>query len=131
MVNTNTREYKVLQTVLAPDEKVGVEIFEHKLGGAQFLSPAHVYATDRRIIIIRDSAVKNYRKIKIINYNRITEVKLDRGFHYCKLHFGIQGEEVEKDESKTWVYGINYEEGMNFIRYINQFDVKPSVDITN
>ncbi len=116
-----------MQGVLIPRETPKIEIVEHRLGGGKLLAPAHIYATDSRIIIIRNSIIGNYRKIKMINYDKITEVKLDRGFYFCRLHFGIQGEEMEIDESKTWVYGLNYNEAMNFVRFVNSYNENAKV----
>lgn len=93
------------------------------------LAPAHVYATDGRIIIIRESVLGHYRKIKMIKYENITEVKLERAWVYCKLHFGLQGELPEADPRKAWLYGLDYNDAMSLIRFMNSLNIKPPVAV--
>ena len=125
-----TKQYKILKELLAKNEQVGVEIREHKLGGGRLLEPAHVYATNQRLIIIRRYILGINQSMKIIKYNHITEVRVERGMRYCRIHFSLIGEQQEKSENLKWVNGLKSDEALKLIQYINKIQELP-VEMTS
>ena len=125
MIRRSTREYLILKELLEPSEVVGVELVERRLGGAKWLGTAHAYATDHRIIIIRRYVLGLHKSLKIIKYADITEVKVERGLLYCRIHFALVGETEEYGQSKKWFLGIKYKEALEIIRYIDRMQAKP------
>jgi hypothetical protein len=126
LLRRDTREYRILSELLEPDEVVGVELVERRLGGAKWLGTAHAYATNHRVIIIRRYVLGLHNSLKIIKYSDITEVKLERGLFYCKIHFSLQGESNESEESKKWFMGLIYPEALKMIRHIDRLQAKPA-----
>ena len=127
---SETKEYQILKELLAKNEQVGVEIREHKLGGGRLFEPAHVYATNQRLIIIRRYLLGISQSMKIIKYNHITEVRVERGMRYCRIHFSLIGEQQEKSENLKWVNGLKYGEALKLIQYINKIQELP-VEMTS
>ncbi len=129
-VNMNTREYQILQDFLPQNEKPEVEIVEHALGGGRILAPAHIYATQSEIIIIRAHRIGLYRKVKVIKYNTMTGIILNRGIRFYRLHFGVIGEEnAHEDENvpgnrKVWVYGLAHKEVMVLVHFLSGINGK-------
>jgi hypothetical protein len=121
-------EGRILRELLANGEKVGIEIHERKLGGGRMLEPAYVYATNHRLIIIRRYVLGFHNSIKIIKYNHITEIKMERGMAYCKIHFSLIGEQAERSEQLKWVDGLKSDDALRLIEYINRIQETP-VDI--
>jgi len=116
-VNENSAEYKILRTVLTPDEKLGFVLIERRLGGAKWLEPAHVFATNERIIIIRKGIFGTHQSIKAINYKTITETKLENGILFSRMHFTLEGE--NEADSQKWLIGLVYKEALAMVRYVN------------
>ena len=81
--------------------------------------PANVFATDRRIIIIRGGILRVHQDFKIISYGNITEIVLEHGFVFSKLHFTLQGEPSDPEEKK-WLVGLRYEEALDLVRFVNK-----------
>ena len=121
-------ESKILRELLLKDEKVGMTIHERKLGGGRFFEPAYVFATNHRLIIIRRYLLGIHNSIKIIKYNHITEIKVERGIWYCKLHFSLIGEQAETAEQLKWVDGLTSGDALALVEYINKIQETP-VDI--
>jgi hypothetical protein len=119
------REREVLATLIGANEKVEIEAIEHRLGGARFFEPAHAFATSYRMIIIRGGIFKFQQGFKIISYQNITEIKVERDFlfGFSKVHFSLQGETLE--DSKKWLVGIKYAEAVNLVRFVNEMKQKP------
>ncbi len=118
------REYAILDDLLAEGEEVGMEIREHRLGGGRILAPAHAFATDRRIIIVRCDIFGMSHSVKMIRYEHITEVKMERGMGYCRLHFSLIGEQQESQENIKWITGIYYKDAIMLIQFINGVHAK-------
>jgi len=123
-VNEKTREYGVLRDLLGSDERVGVEVAERRLGGARPLGPAHAYATNKRIIIIRNYRLWIHKTIKILKYDNITETRLERGALFCKLHFSLIGEQAEREENLKWLVGLRYKDALGLIEYVHMMEKK-------
>ena len=130
-IKENTKEYQILKEFLAGDEKPSIEIIEHRLGGGWMLAPAHVYATRDRIVIIRAHMVGIYRKVKVIKYDKVSEIRLDRGMHFYKLHFGIIGEAQETDDKRAWIYGLTHQDAMELVHFLNNMNVKVPIEQEN
>lgn len=126
-VRQGTKEYDVMKELLEGEESPGVEMVERRLGGAKWFGIAHAYATNHRIIIVRIYPLGLRTSIKIIKYKDIIEVKVERGVYYCKIHFALQGEGQENDDSKKWFLGLKYGEAVELIKFINRMGVKPQV----
>ncbi len=121
------REQEILQSLLTQGESVGVHIVERRLGGARILEPAHAFATNKRIIIIRRGIFSFHQDFKIINYSNITEIILEHGIRYSKLHFTLQGEASNTAEKK-WLVGLEYREALELVKYVNSMEEKPVQD---
>ncbi len=126
-VRQGTKEYTVMKELLEGSETPGVEMVERRRGGAKWLGIAHAYATNQRIIIVRVYPLGLRTSIKIIRYRDITEVKVERGLFYCKIHFALQGEGQEGDSSKKWFLGLRYPEAVELIKFINRMGAKLQV----
>ncbi len=126
-VSQSTKEYVVMKELLEGSEAPGMEIVERRRGGAKWFGIAHAYATNHRIIIIRIYPFGFRTSLKIIKYKDIIEVKVERGLFYCKIHFALQGEGQEADDSKKWFLGLRYNEAVDLIKFINRMGVKPQV----
>ena len=129
MAGTSTREYAMLKELVGEDETVQLEIVEHRLGGARLLEPAHVFATSKGIIIIRGGVFGFHRSYKIIRYDSITEIRLARGPVFCRIHFSLQGEHEEREESQKWLVGLKYENASELIRIVNKAGKKPVQEV--
>jgi hypothetical protein len=119
------REHQILTTLLTNNEKVGIEVVEHRLGGARFFEPAHAFATDYRVIVIRGGIFRFQEDFKIIDYQNITEIKVTRDFlfGFSKVHFSLQGESEE--DSLKWLVGIKYSDAVNLVKFVNEMKQKP------
>jgi hypothetical protein len=127
-VRKGTKEYSVMEELLEGAELPGVEMVERRRGGAKWFGIAHAFATNHRIIIVRIYPFGLRTSIKIIRYRDIIEVKVERGLFYCKIHFALQGEGPEADESKKWFLGLRYGEAVELIKFINRMGgVKPTI----
>ena len=126
-VRQGTKEYEVMKELLEGNETPGVEMVERRRGGAKWLGIAHAYATNHRIIIVRIYPLGLRTSIKIIRYRDITEVKVERGLFFCKIHFALQGESQEADDAKKWFMGLRYHEAVELIKFINRMGAKPAV----
>lgn len=120
-----SREQGTIRELLADGESVGIEIRESRLGGGRLLAPAHVFATEHRIIIVRRDALGIRNSIKIIRYEHITEIKIERGMSFCRLHFSLIGEQAESAEDMKWVSGLYYHDALKLIQFINRRHFKP------
>lgn len=129
MVRTNTREYKILRELLSPSEVPSVEIVERRLGGAKLFGTAHAYATNKRIIIIRRYIFGVHKSLKIIKYSDITEIKIERGLVFCRLHFTLHGEQPDSEDSHKWFMGVKYKEALEIIQHINKIEEKPIAEV--
>ena len=125
MIDEKSREYQILKSLLTENEKVGVEVVERRLGGAPLLHPLHAYATNQRIIIIKGGIIFGiHQDFKVINYKNITEIKLERGIKFCRLHFSLEGEMQEGGATK-WLVGLRYKDALEMIRFVNEMEAKP------
>ncbi len=120
-----SREYGAIRELLAEGETVGIEISESRLGGGRLLAPAHAFATDQRILIIRRDAFGLKNSIKIIHYEHITEIKMERGMSFCRLHFSLIGEQMDSTEDAKWISGLYYPDALRLIQFINKRHMKP------
>ena len=118
------KEHELLNSVLEDDEKVGIEITERRLGGARLLEPAHVFATNKRIIIIRRGIFGFHQDFKIINYSSITSVSLENGIMFSRMHFTLQGEGDDTSDKK-WIVGLHYQDALNLMKFVNKLEEKP------
>lgn len=126
-VRQGTKEYGVMEELLEGKELPSVELVERRRGGAKWFGIAHAYATNHRVIIVRIYPLGLRTSIKIIKYKDIIEVKLERGLFYCRIHFALQGEGPEEDDSKKWFLGLKYSEAVELIKFINRMGVKASI----
>lgn len=126
-VKVGTREHQVMKGLLEDKEAPGLEIVERRRGGAKWFGIAHAYATNHRIIIVRIYPLGFRTSIKIIRYRDITEVKMERGLYYCKIHFALQGESQEADDAKKWFLGLKYGEAVELIKFINRMGGRPQM----
>ncbi len=115
----------MVSDLLSAGEVVGIEIREHRLGGGRLLAPAHAFATDQRIIIIRSDVFGISKSIKMLRYEHITEVKIERGMTFCRLHFSLIGEQQESQENVKWITGIHYKDALMLMQFINKIHAKP------
>ena len=129
MVNTNTREYAMLKDLMGEVRTILLEIVEHRLGGARLLEPAHIFATEKGIIIIRGGVFGFHRSYKIIEYDHITEIRLARGPIFCRIHFSLQGQQEEKEDSQKWLVGIRYKGAAELIKIVNKAGNKPVQEV--
>jgi hypothetical protein len=127
MVREDTRQYAMLKELLENDEKPRMELVERRLGGGKWFGVAHAYATNNRIIIIRIYTLGFRTSLKILNYKDITEVKVERGIFYCKIHFALQGEAHESDENAKWFNGVEYHEAIKLLKFMNQMGARTRV----
>lgn len=123
-VRQDTKQYKTLKELLGENERATVELVERRFGGAKWFGVAHAYATQNRIIIVRIYSLGIRTSIKILLYRDITEVKVERGLKYCKLHFALQGEGQEADDNAKWFVGVKYPEVVELLRFINKMGIK-------
>lgn len=125
MVNEKSKQYAILRDVLTSNEKVYLELVESRLGGARMLAPAHAYATDQGVVVIRRYPGGVRRSIKIMKYNHITEIRVERGIIFCKIHFSLIGEQAEREENLKWIVGLWYKKALELVRFINKIHEKP------
>ena len=125
MIVEDSNEYNVIRELLSDGEVVGVEIREHRLGGGRLFAPAHAFATDQRIIIVRRDVLGLRNSVKILRYEHITEIKMERGMSFCRLHFSLIGEQIEKEEDLKWITGLYYQDALRIIQFINRIRAKP------
>ncbi|MDE1874295.1 MAG: PH domain-containing protein [Candidatus Micrarchaeota archaeon] len=118
------REYEILESLLTQNESVMVHVAERRLGGARLLEPAHAFATNKRIIIIRRGVLGFHHDFKIISYSNITEIILEHGIRYSRVHFTLQGE-AASEEQKKWLIGLDYKEALELIKFVNSIIEKP------
>ena len=116
----------MVKDLLGDDETVQLEVIEHRLGGAKFLDPAHAFATSRQIIVVRRGLFGLHRDYKIIRYESITEVKLERGPMFARIHFSLQGEqEVEDNGRAKWLVGLKYSDALELVHLVSRMEQKP------
>ncbi|MDE1865153.1 MAG: PH domain-containing protein [Candidatus Micrarchaeota archaeon] len=126
-VRRDTKEYKMLMELLEGNEKPGMEVAETRLGGGKWFGVAHAYATNSRIIIIRIYTLGVRTSLKMINYKDITEVKVERGLRYCRIHFALQGEAHETDENAKWFNGLRYNEAVELLKFMNRMGARTRI----
>ena len=116
LTREDTGEYAILKDLLVNGETVGLEVVERRLGGARILWPVHAYATSKRVVFIRKHLMGAHT-VKMVQYEDITEVMINRSLLFSKIHLAVIG---EKSESKNaWMIGIGHEDAIAFIRYVN------------
>lgn len=121
MIRTNTEEYKLLSNLLAEGESVGVEVKERKYGFGYLSGEAHVYATSSRLIIVKRQPVSFHNAIKIIRYEDIADVQLERGPLFASVHFDLLGEQtLESRGGVKWIDGLLYAEAVQLVNYVNK-----------
>ena len=120
-----SREYTSIRELLADGESVGIEIAESRIGGGGFLAPAHAFATEQRIIIVRRDLLAFKNSVKILKYEHITEIKMERGVRFCRLHFSLVGEQAESSEDLKWISGLYYADALKLIQFVNKRSTKP------
>jgi hypothetical protein len=126
MTRLTTKEYKVIAGLLEDGEEIGMELVERFFGGAELMRKAHLYATNKRILIVKRSLLGFHNSIKIIKYHEIKDVQLERGTRYCKVHFALTGESTYgNDEQKKWICGLTYEESAALLKYMDKTQEKP------
>ena len=126
MVDTKTGQYAMAKDVLSDDETIELEVVEHRLGGARFFEPAHAFATNHKIIIVRKGIFGFHKDYKIIRYESITEVKLERGPMFARVHFSLQGEqEANEGGGMKWLIGLRYSDALALLHIVNQMEEKP------
>lgn len=126
MVDTGTGQYAMVKDMLTEGETVQLEVTEHRLGGARFLEPAHAFATSRQIIIVRMGVFGLHKDYKIIRYESITEVKLERGLMFARVHFSLQGEqEAEPNGGMKWLVGLKYSDALSLLHLVNNMEENP------
>lgn len=118
MVNKSGRVYEILNSLLEEGETVNSHIVERRLGGARMLEPANLFAMNRRILIIRGGVLRFHQDFKMINYGNITEVIVEHGILFSKLHFTLQGEASNPGEKK-WLVGLRYKEALALVKFVN------------
>jgi hypothetical protein len=126
-VQENTKQYQILKELLEENEKVGVEVVERRLGGAKWFGVAHAYATNGRIIIVRRYVFGLRKSLKIIKFPDITEVNIDRGILFCRVHFALVGEHPESEADRKWLLGLKYKEALEIVRFVDKMGAKPIV----
>lgn len=114
----NGRIYEIFESLLESGETVKYHLVERRLGGARMLEPSNVFATDRRIIIIRGGILRVHQDFKIIGYDNITEIILENGIFFSRLHFTLQGESADPS-NKKWLVGLNYKEALELVKFVN------------
>jgi hypothetical protein len=119
------RVYEILKSLLENDETVSYHLAERRLGGARIFEPAHVFTTNKKIIIIRGGILHIHQDFKIINYGNITEIVLENGILFSRLHFTLQGESTDPNEKK-WLVGLKYKEALELVRFVNTMIEKPA-----
>ena len=123
-MNEKTNEAAVLKGLLEADEHVNIEIVEHRLGGARWLWPVHAYATNNRIIMIRRHLIRSHT-IRILKYVHITEIVVEGGIFFSKIHLSLVGEQPDSKEHQKWMVGITSKDAAAFIKSINSVQEKP------
>jgi hypothetical protein len=108
----------MVRDLLGDGEAVQFEVSEHRLGGARLLEPAHVFATNFSIIIVRIGLFGLSKDYKMIKYESIKEVKLDRGPLFCRVHFSLQGELEDNPSAQKWLVGMRYNDALELIRVV-------------
>jgi hypothetical protein len=120
----------MVKDLMGSDEKVELEVVEHRLGGARFFDPAHAFATTNQIIIVRRGPLGIHRDYKIIRYESITQVKIERGPIFCKLHFNLLGEQESDDLNEMkWLVGLKYKDALALIHIVNSMEEKPVQEV--
>jgi hypothetical protein len=127
LVRENTKEYAILKELLEGNEKASVEVVERRLGGAKLFGVAHAYATNGRIIIVRRYIFGLRRSLKIINFSDITEVNIDRGILFCKVHFALVGEYPKNESERKWLLGLKYGEALEIVKFVNRMGAKATI----
>lgn len=125
MAKENDRVKEILDSLMVPGETIGAQVVESRFGGAKLLEPAHVFATNKRILIIRQGFMHAYQDFKIINYNNITEIILENRMMFSRMHFTLQGETAIPGEKK-WLVGLNYKDALALVRFVNSMLGKPA-----
>ncbi len=120
MVREKTREYAILKDLLGADEKVVLEVVEHRLGGGRWIGPVHAYATNKRIIMIRRHIVGIHKTVKMIRYDHITEVRVERGIIFGRIHFSLIGEHEEREGNLKWLVGLTYKDSVALVNLANK-----------
>ncbi len=131
MVDVTTHEYRHLSEMLEPGEKVVMEVVERRLGGAPLFGVAHTYITSSRILIIRRYFLNLHHSIKIIKYSEISDLQVECGLLFCKLHFAIKGEpSIENDEGgHKWLRGLLYKEAIRLINHVSKTETKKNIPV--
>lgn len=132
VINKNTREYQLLNSMLTPGEEVNIEVTERRLGGANFLGVAHAYLTSSRIIIIRRYVFSVHKSIKVIKYAEVSDLQIECGLLFCKIHFAVKGEPTTESEESghKWLMGLRNSEAIRLINHMNQIEVKNALPVT-
>ncbi len=125
MADAVAKDYPMVKDLLGEGETVELEIVEHRLGGAKMLSPAHIFGTNYGIIVIRKSAMGLHTDYKIMKYGSITDVKLERGPMFCRIHFSMEGEQEDLADPQKWLVGIKYADALDLIHLVNRMEQKP------
>jgi hypothetical protein len=125
LVDTGSSEYAMVKDLLGQGETVELETVEHRLGGAKFLDPAHVFATNYGIIIVKRNILGFHSDYKIIRYESITDVKVARGPLFCRIHFNLLGEQADPEGTMKWLVGIPYKDALDLIHLVSKMEQKP------
>ena len=100
-----------VKDILNPGEKVEVAIREHRLFSPKPFAVATLYCTNERIIIMRRHILGLSMTYKILHYNNISHITVERGVKFSKMHLGVSGEAPEAGEDwKRWVWGLDQHE---------------------
>jgi hypothetical protein len=126
LIKENTKEYEILKELIDDNERPGFEVVERRRGGARWFGVAHAYATNYRIIIIRRYILGFRKSIKIIKYSDISEVNVERGILFCKVHFSIIGEHEDSSSNRKWILGLKYDEALGIMKFVNKMSAKPA-----
>jgi len=129
LVDMNTGEYAMVKELLGQDETVQLETIEHRLGGASLFHPAHVFATNYGIIIVRRNILGFHSDYKIIRYDSITDVKIDRGPLFCRIHFSLLGEQEDSESDMKWIVGLPYKDALDLVHLVNKMEQKPVQEV--
>ena len=129
MADAVTKEYSIMKDMLGSGETVELEVVEHRLGGARLFEPAHVFATNYSVIVVRRNLFGFHSDYKIIKYESITDVKLERGLMFCRIHFSLLGEQEDDESAQKWLVGLKYKDALQLIHIVDRMEQRPVKEI--
>ncbi|MDE1849611.1 MAG: PH domain-containing protein [Candidatus Micrarchaeota archaeon] len=122
----NQGDVERVKGLLTPDEKIIMTASQSRIApGGNRVVPSFIVATDRRVIMVNRSALGLRGDYESIPYEKITEVRLDKGIIFSSVFIRIEGFSedkglIPKGKEEGEIVGLNADDARQLADYVNQ-----------